>query len=53
MYNLYDDYVLRCIICKVEFSESDIEVMEATDILICDLCAHEQYVKSIRSENNL
>lgn len=31
-----EDFVLSCIICKVRFSESDIEVMEATDILICD-----------------
>jgi hypothetical protein len=37
-----DDFALRCIICKIEFSESDIAVMEATDILICDLCAYYQ-----------
>jgi hypothetical protein len=36
---MYEDFALRCIIFKLEFSESDIEVMEATDILICDLCA--------------
>jgi hypothetical protein len=40
---VYDDYVLRCIVCKVEFSESDIDVTEAMDILICDLCALKQY----------
>jgi hypothetical protein len=37
-----NQFTLRCIICKVEFSESDIEVTEATDILICDLCAYER-----------
>jgi DNA-directed RNA polymerase subunit RPC12/RpoP len=35
-------FSLRCIICKDEFSESDIEITEATDILICDLCASER-----------
>jgi hypothetical protein len=39
-------FSLRCIVCKVEFSESDIEVTEATDILICDLCAIERTGKS-------
>jgi DNA-directed RNA polymerase subunit RPC12/RpoP len=35
-------FTLRCIICRAEFSESDIEVTEATDILMCDLCAYER-----------
>jgi predicted nucleic acid-binding Zn-ribbon protein len=32
-------YTLKCIKCGVVFSDSDIEVMEVTDILMCDLCA--------------
>jgi hypothetical protein len=41
-------FSLRCIICKDEFSESDIEITEATDILICDLCAYGQ----MKNNNN-
>jgi hypothetical protein len=40
--NNSNKFKLRCIVCKIEFSESDIEVTEATDILICDLCAYER-----------
>lgn len=43
--NNNNKFTLRCIVCKVEFSESDIEVTEATDILICDLCAYHQIMK--------
>jgi hypothetical protein len=40
-------YTLKCIKCGIVFSDSDIGVMEATDILICDLCA----IRMMENEN--